>query len=157
MSQQHSLGIIDHEASDRPTDYLYRISIKSLVRSENGEVLVVKEDGRNYWDLPGGGMDHGENIKTVIAREMKEEVNLDGSFTHRVIDIDEPAYTKNHDFWQMRLIFEVKPDNLIFSAGKDSDDIAFIDPHTFKDSESEVERRIYRYNNAAESFPKATR
>jgi len=145
MSEQNSLGIINHGISNRRTDYLYRISIKGLIRNEKNEILVVKETGRSWWDLPGGGMDHSENIESAIAREMKEEVNLRGNFTHKVIDVDDPAYLKTHDFWQVRLIFEVKPDNQVFSPGEDGDEVAFMNPDIFKDSESEVEQRIYRY------------
>jgi 8-oxo-dGTP pyrophosphatase MutT (NUDIX family) len=148
MSKQISQGIIHHETSNRKTDYLYRVSIKGLVRNEKGEVLVVKEAGRNYWDLPGGGMDHGENIKLAIAREMKEEVSLQGDFTYRIVDIDDPAYL-THDFWQVRLVFEVKPEDMSFSAGEDGDEVAFVQLDTLKNSESEVERRIYRYATAA--------
>lgn len=145
MSEQTSQGIVTHATSSRRTDYLYRISIKSLVRSGKNEVLVVKEAGRNYWDLPGGGMDHSENIKFAIAQEMKEEVNLSGNFSYKVIDVNDPAYLKTHDFWQVRLIFEVKPDNLLFSAGEDGDEVSFMNPEIFRDSESEIERRIYKY------------
>ena len=145
MSEQISLGVVSHIASDRRTDYLYRISIKGLVRNENGEVLVVKETGRGWWDLPGGGMDHGENLKSAIAREMKEEVNLNGNFEYKVISVDDPAYLRNHDFWQVRLIFELRPADMFFSAGEDGDEVAFMNPELFKDSDSEVERRIYQY------------
>ena len=147
MPEQSSHGIINHTSSGRKTDYLYRISIKGLVRNEAGEALVVKEDGRNYWDLPGGGMDHGESIKEAIAREMNEEVGLTGEFTYRIIDVDEPAYSTLQSFWQVRLIFEVKPADMSFGAGEDGDEIAFVDPELLKASESEVERRIYRYSH----------
>jgi 8-oxo-dGTP pyrophosphatase MutT (NUDIX family) len=60
--------------------------------NDQGEVLVVKEVGRTWWDLPGGGMDHGEDIKSALARELKEEVNLSSNFTYRVIDVEDPAY-----------------------------------------------------------------
>ena len=145
MSEQSSLGIITHDVSQRKTDYLYRISIKSLIKDAHGKVLVVKETGRDWWDLPGGGMDHGEDITTVIAREMKEEVNLEGEFTYQIISVDEPAYLENHDFWQVRLIFKVHPRNMIFSAGEDGDEIAFIAPEEFQHSSSDTERRIYKY------------
>ena len=146
MSEKTSLGIINHPTSDRKTDYLYRISIKGLVRNKDGEVLVVKETGRDWWDLPGGGMDHTENLKSAIAREMKEEVNLNGDFVYKIISVDEPTYLKIHDFWQLRLIFELIPTNLSFSAGEDGDEIAFMDPELFKDSSSEAERCIYKYS-----------
>lgn len=151
MPIQNSLGVISHEhPSTRRTDYLYRISIKCLVRNDKGEVLVVKETGRTWWDLPGGGMDHGEDIKTAIAREMKEEVNLEGDFDYRIIDVDEPAHLSAHNFWQLRLIYEVVPRNMAFTAGEDGDEVEFKDPNSLKDSESEVERRIYRYNAVAQ-------
>lgn len=147
MSIRNSLGVINHEhPSTRRSDYLYRISIKCLVRNEKGEVLVVKESGRDWWDLPGGGMDHSENIKLAIAREMKEEVNLEDEFTYNIIDVDDPAYLEPHDFWQLRLIYAVQPRNMHFSPGEDGDEVAFINPDTFKDSKLEVERRIYNYN-----------
>lgn len=89
MSEQTSQGVITHSISSRRTDYLYRISIKCLIRNDKGEVLVVKETDRDWWDLPGGGMDHHENIKSAIARELKEEVGLEGDFTCDVIAVEE--------------------------------------------------------------------
>lgn len=146
MTQQ-SHGIVEHDGtSSRRTDYLFRVSLKCLVVDEQGRVLVVKETGRDWWDLPGGGMDHGEDLRSAIAREMKEEVNLTGNFAYRIIDVDEPAHLSAHNFWQLRLVFAVTPSSLALSAGEDGDEIAFIDPEEFKNSDSEVERRIYKYN-----------
>lgn len=149
MSEQLSLGVVPHDDGSRKTDFLYRISLKCLIRNENGEVLVVKETGRDWWDLPGGGMDHGENLRAAIAREMKEEVNLEGDFDYRIVDVDEPARLRIHNFWQLRLIFAVEPRGMTFSAGDDGDEIAFMDPQDFKDSQSEVERRIFKYSETA--------
>ncbi|HSX28849.1 MAG TPA: NUDIX hydrolase [Candidatus Saccharimonadales bacterium] len=145
MTQQSSLGIVHHDTSDRRTDYLYRISIKSLIRNPKGEILVVKEVGRDWWDLPGGGMDHHENIQAAIAREMYEEVTLTGDFTYRIIAVEDPVYLAAHDFWQLRLIFEVTPENMHFQAGEDGDEVAFMDPAVFKESERKTERRIFEY------------
>jgi len=108
-------------------------------------VLVVKEAGRAYWDLPGGGMDHDEDIVSSLARELKEEINLEGHFTYRVVNVEEPVFLERHGFWLLRLILIVEPENLTFSTGIDSDEVAFIHPGTLKESESEVERRIYEY------------
>lgn len=153
MSEHNSLGVVSHDApSSRRTDYLYRVSIKCLVRNDKGEVLVVKETGRSSWDLPGGGMDHGEDLKSAIAREMKEEVNMQGEFGYRIIDVDEPAHLREHNFWQLRLIFDVKPHDMTFSAGDDGDEIAFVAPESFADSKSSVERRVYNYSRLALHF-----
>lgn len=147
MSEQNSLGSIHYTTGARKTDYLYRISMKGLVRNEHGEVLVVKETGRDWWDLPGGGMDHGENIELAIAREMKEEVNLEGGFSARIISVDDPSYLAKHDLWQVRLIYEITAENPVFSPGEDADEIAFMNPNIFKTSEKSAERRIYEYAN----------
>lgn len=152
MIRQNSLGVINHDLpSTRRPDYLYRISVKCLVRNEKGDILVVKESGRNWWDLPGGGMDHGEDIKSTIAREMKEEVNLAGDFNFRIIEVEEPAHLNEHNFWQLRLIFEVLPQDMQFTAGEDGDEVAFKDPAQFKDSDLEVERRVYKYEQLLRS------
>ena len=142
MSKQVSQGIINHTLLDRRTDYLYRISIKGLIRNENGDVLVVKENRRDWWDLPGGGMYHSENLKSAIVRELKEEVNLKGDFEYNIIAVDDPAYLKEHDLWQVRPIFKITPTNKSVRNGEDGDEDAFMNSILFIDSNSEVERRI---------------
>ena len=149
MSHESALGTIHHPTTTRKTDFLYRLSLKGLVRNEQGEVLVVKETDRQWWDLPGGGMDHHEDLKAAIAREMKEEVNLEGGFTYRILAVDNPSYLESHDFWQVRLIFEVTPESMLFSAGEDGDEVAFMNPKLFINSESETERKIYEYTQLA--------
>lgn len=37
-------------------DCLYRISLKSLIYNDAGQILVIKGINRMYWDLPGGTM-----------------------------------------------------------------------------------------------------
>ena len=146
MSIENAKGVIEHDsAKNRPTDYLYRVSLKALIRDERGRVLVVKEGGRTYWDLPGGGMDHGETIDVALARELHEEVGLRSSFTWRVLTVDQPKYSPGHDFWQMRIIIEVTPGAADVQTGEDGDEITFIDPIVLKDSPEKVERWIYEY------------
>lgn len=140
-----SQGVIQHKTIAGRVDYLYRVSLKCLIRNEEGKVLVVKEAGRNYWDLPGGGMDHSEDIPTAIRRELREEVNLEGDFTHNIIAVEEPAHLAGHNFWQIRLIFEVLPMNIPSQPGNDSDEIAFMPSDNFKNSRFNTERQIYNY------------
>lgn len=145
-------GAIHYNDTAQRADFLYRLSLKCLIYNHDGEVLVVKEAGRDWWDLPGGGMDHGEDIKTAIAREMKEEVNLKGDFTYKIIAVDEPGILTARNIWQVRLIFWLKPQSVPYSAGDDSDEVAFINPQLFKNSENSVERRIFTYHAATASL-----
>lgn len=143
MTNPH--GAIDQSEFGRKNDYLYRVSVKGLVLDDAGKVLVVKEAGRDWWDLPGGGMDHDESIKSALARELAEEVNLQGEFTYRIIHADEPHYLPSANVWQVRLIFHVIPENMDFSVGVDADEFAFMNPEVFAASEIDTERRIYDY------------
>lgn len=145
MSPTAPHGVIDHLATNRRTDYLFRVSIKCLIRNDRGEVLVVKESGRDWWDLPGGGMDHGEDVEGAIAREMGEEVCLRGNFSFRVIAVESPSFLKHVNIWQLRIVFEVSPDNMMFEAGEDGDEVAFIDAASLEASGYWAERKVYEY------------
>lgn len=50
----------------------YRISIKAIVRDGKGSVLLIREQDGS-WELPGGGLEHGENAREALAREVTEE------------------------------------------------------------------------------------
>jgi len=147
MSQQNPQGQIniENDFSGRK-DYLYRISIKALIRNDIGNVLVVKETGRDWWDLPGGGMDHGEDIRSALARELVEEINLTGSFAYKIIAVEEPAHLTTRDIYQIRLVFEVKPENLNVSNGEDGDEIKFINPASLEHSDIKRERQVFEYS-----------
>lgn len=145
-------GVVSYEDEIlRKNDYLYRVTVKGFIRNQKGEVLVVKEANRDFWDLPGGGMDHGEDIKTALARELREEVNLQGDFNYQLLTVDEPRYLERWNIWFLRLIFEIKPDNMSFSVSEDSDEVCFIDSANFKDSSHHIESKIYDYDQMPRS------
>lgn len=132
-------------------DSLYRVSLKCLIQNDLGEVLVVKESGRESWDLPGGGIDQSETIKECLARELKEEVSYVGDFTYNLLAMEEPRKLRTREVWQIRVIVKIYPENLNFKVGIESDAVSFVDPTMFKQSPHDSERAIYEYaesNNA---------
>lgn len=46
---------------------------------QDGRILMVRHvhDGKDYWTLPGGGLESGESVAQAAEREMKEETGLD--------------------------------------------------------------------------------
>lgn len=57
------------------TPCTYRISVKAIIKDESGRILLGREkDGA--WELPGGGLEHGEAIKEALAREITEETGF---------------------------------------------------------------------------------
>ncbi|MBX9808798.1 NUDIX domain-containing protein [Candidatus Gracilibacteria bacterium] len=66
----------------------YRITVKAIVMNEDSEILLLKEgrwnditsefyreDGGMY-DLPGGGLEWGEDFREGLFREIEEEMGI---------------------------------------------------------------------------------
>ena len=53
----------------------YRVSAKAMIRDKDWRFALAKED-TGYWDIPGGGVDHWEEIHDALKREIMEEMWL---------------------------------------------------------------------------------
>lgn len=51
-----------------------RRAARALVFNDKNEIALMNVTKHNYYKLPGGGIEHGEDIQTALAREIKEEV-----------------------------------------------------------------------------------
>ncbi len=57
-------------------DSLYRVAVRALIVQDN-KILAVKEvDGGDWWAIPGGGVDYGEDLQTCFLREIEEELGV---------------------------------------------------------------------------------
>ncbi len=88
----------------------YRVSAKAVIRNTVGEVLVIKEH-QDKWELPGGGLDHGESVHDCLERELREELGMTNVFTEQFSKVETQYMPsrpdKQLDFWKMSMYFDV--------------------------------------------------
>jgi ADP-ribose pyrophosphatase YjhB (NUDIX family) len=119
----------------------YRVSVKALIKDENGRVLVMKEN-QDTWSLPGGGLDHGEYAIDGVKRELKEELDVDDA------NIKDILCVKTLDLvakkaWLMWVVYEVELNNNDFRFGEGVTEVQFIDPELLSNSEDIFEKMVY--------------
>lgn len=66
-----------HPKSKFFPESFYRVTVKALV-VKDGKILLVKESPElsGKWELPGGGLDFGEEIQEGLRREVEEEMGV---------------------------------------------------------------------------------
>lgn len=65
-----------------------RVAADALIWNEQGQLLIVKTNYKDYWQLPGGVVNEAESPLDAVAREVKEELGLDipkGTFQLKVV------------------------------------------------------------------------
>ncbi|MDX1960927.1 MAG: NUDIX hydrolase [Leptospiraceae bacterium] len=56
-----------------------RVRVAAIIQDDNGNILFIKQkkNKKDYWLLPGGGIEFGESAESALARELKEELELE--------------------------------------------------------------------------------
>jgi len=76
-----------------------RIRVSAILRWQ-GRVLLCRQEkpGKEYWLLPGGGVDAGETLIEALRRELREElgVEADVQFEGPVAIVDSIAPKSQH-------------------------------------------------------------
>lgn len=92
----------------------YRVGVKAIVIKDDA-VLLAKE-GSSFWDFPGGGLEHDEEISAGLSREASEEINVGIAGYSKV-----PLYVgKSYDPVNKRPVIV-----LYFTVGLASEDFIF--------------------------------
>ncbi len=105
----------------------YRISIKALVKDEQGRILLARETS-GKWDLLGGGLDHGEEPLVGLRRELQEEAGLTA-----VTIAPSPTYfltavNEQKGSHIANVLYEVTLENLDFVPSDECQELRFFTP-----------------------------
>lgn len=53
-----------------------KVAVKVILKSDKGNILLVKPDYKDTWQMPGGGVEQFEDPKIAAVRETKEETGI---------------------------------------------------------------------------------
>lgn len=88
--------------------------VHALISNDRGEVLIIQRSKKNdylpeYWDIPGGTLEDGEDPAIGAIRETKEEAGLDISGVQLFFQKSNVDIIKNKQF--VTLVFYTKCSN----------------------------------------------
>ena len=103
----------------------YRVSVKALVLNETKDKFLICEENNGKWEIPGGGLDWGENPHEGIRREIAEEMGL------KVLKIaSTPSYflagKMDKGDWAVNVLYETELENLDFTSSDECVNIKFV-------------------------------
>lgn len=120
----------------------YRVAVKALIKNNEGQILLVKEKS-DKWDLPGGGLNHGEEPADGLIRELREEIGVSEDITIGTIIRQKSFWLEDKQAFLMWIVYEVIiPKNSEFHFGDGVTAIKYIDPISFQSSEDERENYL---------------
>jgi 8-oxo-dGTP diphosphatase len=87
------------------------IIVHTIISNDQGEILILKRSKKNdvlpeYWDIPGGTLEDGEDPSVGAIREIKEEAGLDISNVKLFFQKSNVDASKNKQF--VTLVFHSK-------------------------------------------------
>lgn len=123
---------------------IYRVSLKAIIRDDEGRVLLVQE-GDPVWTFPGGGIEHGESESEALRRELAEEANITAPFSFNPVGV-EHIFVEDRDTWLLWVVYEVllRP-GYEFGSTEEAQRVEFKDPSELKDSDNPWERLVYKW------------
>ena len=102
----------------------YRVSAKALILDDKRRFLLVQEDN-GMGELPGGGLDFGEDPSACIRREIKEEMGLEVTYIKNRPSYFTTSIHTSKEWYAANIIYEVNVENLNFTSSEECRAIRF--------------------------------
>lgn len=121
-------------------DSFYRVSVKGLF-VKDGKILLLKESEElsGKWELPGGGLNFGEDILEGLKREIEEETGIKIKIVEK-----RPLYAwtwrfdnkrKMDWYYSLVLAYKIEMESLDFKLSDECQEIGFFSKQELEDIE----------------------
>lgn len=102
-------------------NFKFRVGVYGVLFNKDG-VLLVRHPKLKSFGLPGGGVEIGENIKTSLIRELKEETGLEIEVGKLMAVMEDYFTYEGEDAHSIMIVYEIKrKGGKILSRGNQDD------------------------------------
>lgn len=91
----------------------FEIIVRGLIINR-GRILVCKTEGRDYFFLPGGHVEFGENMRKALIRELNEELGIKPKKTKFIGCVENIFLQNNKQNHEINFVFltEIEEDEV---------------------------------------------
>ncbi|MFB6175313.1 MAG: NUDIX domain-containing protein [Candidatus Nanohalobium sp.] len=146
------------ESSGSPEIYDFRTVVKALI-TDRGEILIGKKEEEEdhpisgEWHIPGGHLEHGEQVEEAVKREVEEETGLDVK-VHQTVDVMTFAWGDGEKD-ALQILFHCVADSHDAEALDDLEEVKWVKPDELADEvHSEEAERLENREDQAQFLKK---
>ena len=98
----------------------FEICVRAVIR-QGKKILVCqhKDKSKNYYFFPGGHLDFGESVTEALAREIKEELNINIEKHSFIGLVDNIFIQENEPHHEFNLVFSALVDKITEQSKED--------------------------------------
>jgi len=111
----------------------YRLSVKALILDETRKKFLLVQEDNGKWELPGGGLDWGEQPAECIKREIQEEMGLVTTYVANHSSYLITTARDSDGVWIANILFETQVENLMFTPSSECVAIKFVSKEEAED------------------------
>ena len=132
------------------------VAVTAAVRSDRGELLLIKRTDNGLWALPGGAQDFGESVIQAARREVQEETGVDIEITGLSGIYSDPRHVIAYDDGEVRqefsICFHAKPVSGDLRPSSESRNVRWVSPGSVVDLKMHPSMRL-RIDHAIKREP----
>ncbi len=125
------------------------VSQKAILYNSEGKMLTIRRSETSptralFWDLPGGILESGEDMKEAIAREIREETGLE---VKNLSILDSGSWSEGDNFW-VTICYAASVDSSEVKLSYEHDSFQWINPEEFE----KIEKALDLHKNFVKAF-----